>query len=358
MPQTLFWNLLAKKLSKQATPHELDMLNELMKQHPEWLHSVEHLIDVWELEGNKTEDTALAMQAFEQHAQRLDNLGIGFSESEINSVKPVRNEWVKKSLVVTAFVAVFLVLLTQVFPSFNKTDKPVAAVKNKVFSNTVSKSKIVLPDSTVVWLNKGSSLTYNSSFGKQTRSVSLQGEAFFDVRHGAIPFLISTHSVVIKVLGTAFNVRSYKNESTTETSLIRGKVQITINGRPGEQLFLKPNEKLVIKNEKGSKKTNTSVLQKEPLIVLSKLTQLTDSTVLETTWKEETLVFTDESFEELAQKMQRWYGVSITIENNGLKKERFTGTFKNETPEQALTALQLTASFQFKKHNTGFRVTK
>jgi ferric-dicitrate binding protein FerR (iron transport regulator) len=80
----------------------------------------------------------------------------------------------------------------------------------------------------------------------------VDGEAFFDVvKMKEIPFVIHTGVIQIKVLGTAFNVKSYADEATTETSVVRGKVEVRVNKRPEEPFVLMPNSKLIVPNENG-----------------------------------------------------------------------------------------------------------
>jgi len=91
-----------------------------------------------------------------------------------------------------------------------------------------AKSKITLPDSTTIWLNAGSSLRYSNEFGTKSREVQLSGEAFFDVFHNpSILFTVKTSELTIKSYGTAFNVKSYPEEGTIETTLIEGSIGIT-----------------------------------------------------------------------------------------------------------------------------------
>ena len=88
----------------------------------------------------------------------------------------------------------------------------------------------------------------------------LTGEGFFDVtKNKGKPFIINTSSIKIKVLGTAFNVKAYPEDKQTETSLIRGSIEVTIRNRPNDKIILTPSEKLVVENdiahlEKDSKK--------------------------------------------------------------------------------------------------------
>ena len=73
-----------------------------------------------------------------------------------------------------------------------------------------------------------------------------------------------------------------------------------------------------------------------------------DSTILETSWVNNRLIFEDESFEQVATRMERWYGVEFDFEDARIQNLRFTGNFRNETVSEALKAMQITADFGFK----------
>ncbi len=216
-----------------------------------------------------------------------------------------------------------------------------------------------MPDGTKVWLNAGSELIYDKNYGNKLREVSLTGEAYFDVvKNPERPFLIHTRKMDIKVLGTAFNVKCYPGEKTTETSLVRGSIEVTLKDRQ-EKIMLKPNEKLVINNNdyipaKENRKQaqelskTAGVLVEKPIISLSHLTFYpADSTVIETAWVQNRLVFSGENFEEVALKMERWYNVKIKFNDEKLKEETLTGNFEKETVEEALRALQLASPVFF-----------
>src|SRR5205085_10891901 len=100
---------------------------------------------------------------------------------------------------------------SKTFPGPNRS-----IAQNTVMTKPGSKSKLQLPDGTQVWLNSDSKITYGESFMGATREVQLSGEAYFDVvKDKEHPFIIHTQSIDLKVLGTAFNVRSYANEKNT-----------------------------------------------------------------------------------------------------------------------------------------------
>ncbi|HXB42870.1 MAG TPA: FecR family protein, partial [Puia sp.] len=212
-----------------------------------------------------------------------------------------------------------------------------------------------------VWLNAGSSLTYDSAYGRSIREVALSGEAFFDVvKNKERPFVIHTSKINIKVLGTEFNVRSYPTDKTTEASLIRGSIEVTFKDKPDKKIILKPNEKIVVENFgrvgkiiETSHQDHAGMVSEVPGTAVKNLTyQYKTGAIIETSWVENKLIFQDESFEDIARQLERWYGVSISFENSQLKANHLTGNFKNETIRQALDALKFTASFNYEIDNS------
>src|SRR5688500_5127566 len=127
-----------------------------------------------------------------------------------------------------------------------------------------------------------SKLTYNQNFLDSTREVQLTGEAYFDVVPAVsqttgqrIPFIIHTSSIDVKVLGTAFNVRSYPGEKTTETALIHGSVEVTLHNSPDKKIILKPKEKLVVLNDDTAEDNNAvapnNAADNAPMMTLRKI---------------------------------------------------------------------------------------
>lgn len=218
-----------------------------------------------------------------------------------------------------------------------------------------SKSRIVLPDGSVVNLNSGSSLKYSSSgFNFDSRSVFLTGEGFFSVtKDPARPFYVNTPGIKIKVLGTTFNVKAYLDENIEETTLVTGKVEIYSSSDKTEKdkaIVLKPNQKAVfIKSENNLIISDSGLVGKEVIPVkLQTVNNQTSSKIEQTiSWKENRLVFDNEQFSSLSVKIERWYDVKITLDNPQLSTARFTGKFDKETLEQVLNALVTVTPFNY-----------
>jgi ferric-dicitrate binding protein FerR (iron transport regulator) len=287
-----------------------------------------------------------------------------------------RRRWVKW-LWLPAGVAASLLLFFGVFsPAERKAENKSVSAKNTISTRSGSKSKIELPDGTQVWLNADSKLTYDQNFLGNTREVKLTGEAYFDVAHitsqtgQRVPFIIHTNSIDIKVLGTAFNVKSYPSDPNTETSLIRGKVEVTVKNRSNEKIYLQPNEKLVVANntttvnrtfanqpDQSDHKTDVSP---KPIYSVQHLTYYpVDSAIVETSWVDNRLIFQEnETFREVALKMERWYGVKINFGDEEVARIRAFGSFTNETIDQALDALHESCGVNYKISGNEITVTK
>ena len=196
-----------------------------------------------------------------------------------------------------------------------------------------SKSELILSDGTKVWLNSGSEIHYPAVFGPNQRDIDLTGEAYFEVKKNKeAPFFVHTNKTDIRVLGTQFNVKSYPEDRYTETVLVEGSVNINKKGS-NKTIQLKPNEKATLKKD-GDPNAK---------FVIAK----NINTELYTAWKNEKLIFKREKFGKVVVLMERWYNVQITVINKKVEEERVTGSFENESIEQALNALKISMPFTY-----------
>lgn len=226
---------------------------------------------------------------------------------------------------------------------------------NEVSVSFGSRSRIVLPDGSLVILNSGSKLRYPAQFSRTSRNVYLEGEGFFEVeKKTSQPFFVKTKKITVRVLGTKFNVKSYDDEKTIETTVVSGKVEIfankDFNHGGAKKIVLEPNQQALFykdSEELGINKGQSIAAERErineyPLEIKTKV-----DIVEVTSWKDNRLVFRNERFVELATRLERWYDVKIDIKDDELKTILFTGTFQKESIEQALNALKLIIPFQY-----------
>jgi transmembrane sensor len=358
------WNLIAKKLAGEATPEELKELETLLRNNPELYYPLQTIADLWKHTSPK--EKALAERAFSTHLDRMENLKIDFNPAVSGSSieTPSRTPGSRfRRMTWLALPSLCLVIgLTWYFqrrpspitPALAGTNAGLRAKPaNEILTGTGSRTHLSLPDGTKVWLNAGSRIDYPKNFGISGREVDLTGEAFFDVAPDAgKPFVIHTRKIDIRVLGTSFNIKSYPTDRTTEATLIRGSIEVSIRNRPSDKIILKPNQKLVVSDDDSLTKTLSpsrhTLKPNQSLMVIRKPTfEEHTGAMIETSWVENKLIFQCEGFGELSRQMERWYGVSMRFDDPGLEELQFTGTFEKETIQQALDALKLTAKFNY-----------
>lgn len=218
-----------------------------------------------------------------------------------------------------------------------------------------SKSKITLPDGSTVNLNSGSTLRYPAKFSRLSRNVYVDGEAFFDVRKDPKhPFYVKTGDITIKVLGTKFNVKSYSDESTIQTTLVTGSIEIYSNKKEISEknrlLTLQPNQQVTIEKKPGGLKViGDEVKKAEKTESLRKFIAVSKKidVIPIVAWKDNRLVFREEKFTDLSRKLERWYDVGIEIKDPELRTALFSGVFVKESIEQALDALKIATPFRY-----------
>lgn len=356
MTQNHLAALIAKKKAGEISPSELIELNALLKADADAQQTLDKVDAIW----NVPLENAYVQE--EYVTERWNALSNRLFETAVPEVLPRKRFGIVRKLVLyTAAAACLTAVVTGSIWLWNYYHCPAAPKQNIVSTKNGSKSKIELPDGTQVWLNSGSQLIYNDAYGKELREIHLSGEAFFDVAKDAEhPFIIHANELDIKVLGTAFNVRAYPDDKRTEAALIRGLIEVSFKGRPSDRLYLKPNEKISVMNGEMLKteiqeKPEIAVTQaplrsqEEPLISFSKVTGQSpaDSTIPETAWIKNKLIFRNKSFEELAKDMERWYNVSFNCKDSALLQKHFTGSFYHETVSEALEILKLSYPFHY-----------
>jgi ferric-dicitrate binding protein FerR (iron transport regulator) len=337
------WILLGKKVSGEINAEELKELEQLLRGSGEIAFAGELMERLWQA-------PLLPARADESVEYNWTAIAAGIEDKE-SLVRSMRTS-LRWSLMAASFVLLIASGLGGYWwarhSSGEQTD-----VANMISTRPDSRSRISLPDGTTVWLNSDSKIAYNKQYGERKREITLEGEAYFDVAHNAhIPLVVHAKGLDIEVLGTAFNVTAYAQDSQVTTSLIRGAVELSAPSKPGWRVLLKPNQKVSVsvdplapgsidstqvKANVHPETSDTYMLKPEPR---SKI-------IPEVSWVDNKLVFYQEPFGSLALRMDRWYRVHFQIEDEELDNVTLTGIFDKESLNQALTALQLSCRFHY-----------
>lgn len=192
--------------------------------------------------------------------------------------------------------------------------------------------ELKLADGTHIWLNALSEISYPVAFNGEKREVHLKGEAFFDVaKDKKKKFIVHAGRCEVEVLGTQFNIAAF-GENEFSTALIRGSVKVTDTWQPDESVVLTPNNTVSLENGR---------------LTVSPITDFNPYS-----WKEGLITFKNISFRELMKKLEKNYGVQISIENRDLGNYACSGKFRiSDGIEEVLRALQQDAHFTFEREN-------
>ncbi|MBX2920900.1 MAG: FecR family protein [Chitinophagaceae bacterium] len=343
--------LLGKKLNNEATEEELIELAHLLEQKDIEPHSLELLHEIW-LKRQKADDSML-----NEKWSSLSSRMTASSEdhAEVIPVKKRKNILLMKRFVSMAAAVIIIAISVYFFYPKTKATQIIAGVSN-ILDSVVSvpygeRRKIVLPDSTSVYLNSGSRLAYGRDFGSGNRNVWLKGEAFFEVtKDAAHPFLVNTDRMIVKVLGTVFNVKAYDTKEDIETTVVEGKVEVSLKEGSEKKVILLPSEKISLKNNGATRETAVAVgagpgINYEVKTFQHDIDKM--SMPEEIAWVKEKVIFTDEPFETVALKMERWYNVRIHFKNEKMKSILMNGDFDNVDIQHALQILQIMVNFKY-----------
>ncbi len=203
-----------------------------------------------------------------------------------------------------------------------------------IYTNKGAKSVITLPDGSTVKLNSDTKLVFPDKFIGSTREIFVTGEAFFDVKPNPdTPMVVSTDkNIFIKVTGTKFNIRAYKNESSTKATLYSGKIEVlgkNKEGAPYVMTSMKPNESYEVRENV------------QPLKVLKA------DTLKLSAWTRGELMFEYAPLSDVIKELERWHGASFEVANERIYNHKFSAKFKQESLVQILEVLKFCTGIEY-----------
>lgn len=194
-----------------------------------------------------------------------------------------------------------------------------------------AKTKLYLPDGTLVWLNAGSSIKYSQGFGIHDRKLTLTGEAYFEVtKDEKKTFEVTADDLTVRVLGTKFNFRNYADEEEARVTLLEGKVSVK-NAINGEEVKLDPNQQAAY----------------DKTTLVSSIVDVKAKRSSE--WTKGIIFFDEERLPDITRELERLYNVQITIKDESLKNYRFYGSFyrTDQTIQEVMDVLSSTNRLRY-----------
>jgi len=324
--------LLNKFHSNKCTSKEVDEFYAGISQGQIDINLFRSYWDEIDIEENPDRELAQSRLDKVHHTINLNHSKQIRSKEQFASTKTIR---LIKLISKVAAIVMLPVLTLYVYIQFFQTDSfdylsdssqyEIVAPKN-------SRTQFELSDGTKVWLNQDSKLVYPYRFTGSTRTVQLEGEAYFEVASNKeIPFIVESGNLAVKAVGTSFNVKSFNDDVKFETSLESGKV-IILNGKKDnavEVCEMDPGERFVF-----DESTNNYSLKKEDLTAY-------------VSWRDGKLIFRDNPLNEVVERLSRWYNVEIQLGDPGLEYLTFTATFVDEPLEQVLEMMESIAPISY-----------
>ena len=204
---------------------------------------------------------------------------------------------------------------------------------SEIYSPLGTRTMFYLPDGSNGWLNGGSYLEFPLEFKGKSREVVLRGEAYFDVNSDPKkPFIVSGANVEVVAYGTSFNIMAYPDDHEIRVTLVNGNIKVSgkRDGRIHDFRKINPEEMCIYD-------LNTSSYKIIPVDVNKIIS-----------WKEGKLVFRNEPFQEVVRKINRWYNVNVIIKDEILESYTYLATFEDETLDEVLKLLKLSAPIEYK----------
>jgi len=329
-PQDLMRTKIIQFLDDGLNEEELKTLSDWISSSPENAHYYAEIKDLWEASVSDSSKIAGTPQEWKKFVARVRKEDVKKKYLRINRSAAV---WI-------AAVLVLGVIIGKVFiPDFSKPE----AVYCTAIAPKGSVSKLILPDSTCIYLNAGSEIRYSVNKESSRREVFLQGEAWFKVSHMKNrPFTVHTSFYDVCVLGTEFDVKAYESDTRVETTLEKGRVLVRSTGkfRLPEDVLLMPGEQFVYDKE------NRNVQVKHV------------DTNLFTSWKDNKLEFIKLTLKDLIVLLERKYGVDIEVENPEILDFHYSGTIKNESILEIMDVIEHTLPIRYEIKGQTIRIFK
>ena len=201
-------------------------------------------------------------------------------------------------------------------------------------SNQLDALRVALPDGSIAWLNRNSTLHYPKEFKGKERRVRLAGEAFFEVqRNEAKPFRVETNETITEVLGTSFDLMAYPDSARQWIQVHSGKVSYA--SKEGEP------QAIILQKEEGAVfDLNSQSVVAKPKWQVNALA-----------WQSRTFVFEDSPLDEVVKSLETVYGTEITLGKNNLANCRVNATYENESLGEVLESISLIFELEQTKNN-------
>ncbi len=290
-------------LTNSLTPEEMQSLQEWLNASEENRKYFSDMQEVWIAASDEADNIVFNKErAYQLFLKQIE----ATTRQNINKHKFFQ---LRPWMYAAAMIIVVFICGTIAFQSGKRV------LRNQLAQITIeapygSKTKLYLPDGTLVWLNAGSKMSYAQDFGINERALNLTGEAYFEVtKNKHIPFKVHTDELDVKVLGTKFNFRNYQDALEAKVCLLEGKVALSTQQK---ETILHPDQQALLDKKTGN------------LLISS------TKAAYSAEWTNDRLYFDEALLPDIVKELERSYNIKITIADAALNSVRFYGNFRRK----------------------------
>lgn len=323
MSTKLPWDLIISKLRKETNAEEeLTFNNWLLTGNNRELF--QQLEFVWDRVQQKVSVYEPDLEYYwKELSARINQSPVAKTETR----KPHKSRFITNRLLKIAAALAIVISTTFFFAYYFGKNSSINSQEYITYSTLNTKSKVLLPDSTEVWLHNNSSITYKFNEDLNQREVNLSGEAFFNVKHNKqFAFLVASKGVEVKVHGTQFNVNAYPSTNNVLVSLYQGSVSMKSNEK---NIFLKPGEEGLF----DSKNKNITVSEGD--VEFAKI------------WTSDKIRFENKNLREVCRYLSKWHGIKFEIDSEINDNQSYTFTFRGQDIEEVVGIMAKIHSFDY-----------
>lgn len=348
--------LIVKYITRQASEEEIAMVKYLISSREEYESFYVQYYEAWQKALQYNPETIDAEKAY--------NTFLAGSAGKEQVRRPVYRLWKWRAaaavLLISAAAALFYLQYSPGVPTPGK-EIPGTLALTEINVPRGTTKQLTLSDGTRIRINAGSYLRFDESFGKTSRTVYLDGEAYFDIADNKLPFIVKTDYYTIRDIGTIFNVKAYSADFALETAVIEGEISVegklfgnsdkaetvSIKKQQALKLNYAPQDAAVLQESRSEQNIDIIKVQK---MVTPQLEEYTG-------WTEDLLVFEGKTFQEISKIMERKYDVEIIMDDMKLRNYEYTGSFRNvDNVEKALQILKETTDIQYTKNGRVIKI--
>lgn len=328
------WKIIAKYIFGEATKEEIRKVERWKNKSTENKKTIEklHSYLTKEMKSN-TQKNIDTDKAWEKLKARINDYEIKSDAYEISHNKLFPRQILKYAAIFLVFIGISALVY---FSYQSYWHNNYITIETSRFEK---KDNLYLPDGTVAFLNGNSKINYKNNYGEEERSIHIEGEAYFNVKRDIRkPFIVKAKQTEVKVLGTAFNVRTDLPGNAVEVIVESGKVKFYKSGNEAEAIILEPGFIGLLKDNQLHKKRNDDINY--------------------LAWKNGKLLFKETNLDTVVNKLNHAYNVTIKIDESKINNYELSATFENEPVEDILRVITRTFNLELvEKDNKEYILT-